>query len=163
MNCNPAMTLSLFRLACVFLSLAMLTGCALFRAGDDDVPASAKKAVNAAYSQMGKKYKYGGASPKNGFDCSGLVYWSYMKTGVRVPRITRDQARTGFGVSSGHMREGDIVVFRTGNGPNSLHTGLYAGGKSFIHSPRRGKVVCMERIDKPYWKGKLVAIRRVVR
>ncbi|MBO4300406.1 MAG: C40 family peptidase [Desulfovibrio sp.] len=142
-----------------------LSACGLFQTSTthNPTPVGGQKVVNTAYSQMGKHYRPGGASPQKGFDCSGLVWWAYTVNGYKIPRITSDQARTGVPVPKNLMRTGDIVVFRTGEGPQSLHTGLYAGGNSFIHSPRSGGKVRMESMDIPYWRKNLVAVRRVVR
>ncbi|MBD5538637.1 MAG: C40 family peptidase [Desulfovibrio sp.] len=145
--------------------LLLPAGCGfLGQKGADNgpTPVKAHKVVKTAYSQMGKKYRSGGASPQKGFDCSGLIWWAYRQHGVAVPRITTEQAKTGHAVSKARPRPGDIVVFRTGNSPRGLHTGIYAGGGSFIHSPRNGERVRMESLDIPYWKSKLIAVRRVV-
>lgn len=156
----------LFARICVlaFFSAALLTGCgSVQRLSNNDAPVSAQKAVRAAYSQMGKKYRPGGASPQKGFDCSGLIWWAYKQVGMNIPRLTVDQAKTGSAVSSSTALPGDIVVFRTGRNPQGLHTGLYAGGDTFIHSPRSGERVRMESITVPYWRDKLLTVRRVVR
>lgn len=143
---------------------ALLSGCGLFKPADrGPAPATAHKVVKAAYSQMGKKYRLGGASPQKGFDCSGLIWWAYRQNGLKVPRVTTDQARTGQAVPKNLARPGDIVVFRTGQSPRGLHTGIYAGGNAFIHSPRRGERVRMESMNIPYWRNKLISVRRVVR
>ena len=150
----------------LLLILLLLGGCGLFgqrTADSGPTPVKAHKVVKTAYSQMGKKYRSGGASPQKGFDCSGLIWWAYQQHGVTVPRITTDQAKTGHAVPKARPRPGDIVVFRTGNSPRGLHTGIYAGDGSFIHSPRTGERVRMESLDVPYWKSKLIAVRRVVR
>lgn len=117
--------------------------------------------IETAQSQMGKKYRPGGASPQKGFDCSGLVWWSYKQHGINVPRITSDQAKTGKAVPKKLARPGDIVIFRTGNSPRGLHSGLYCGNGSFIHSPGKGKKVCLDKLTGSYWKDRLVAVRRV--
>lgn len=146
------------------LLTCLLTGCGLLRPGDDgNVPAKAQHVMQSAYSQIGSKYRLGGASPQKGFDCSGLIYWAYSRNGVKVPRITTDQARAGQSVSKYSAHAGDIVVFRTGQSPRGLHTGIYAGDNSFIHSPGRGKRVRMDKLDNSYWKDKLVSVRRVIR
>ncbi|QKK11628.1 MAG: hypothetical protein HND59_08540 [Pseudomonadota bacterium] len=51
------------------------------------------RVVRTAAGLVGAPYRYGGASPR-GFDCSGLVYYSYRSAGVHVPRTTRDLYRT---------------------------------------------------------------------
>ena len=144
-------------------SLLLLTGCGLTRPVDDGpMSEDAHKVVRTAYAQMGKKYRSGGASPQKGFDCSGLIWWAYRENGVKVPRITTDQARAGQQVPLSAARQGDILVFRTGSGPRGLHTGIYSGGNSFIHSPRQGENVRVESLEIPYWRNKLIAVRRVV-
>lgn len=120
------------------------------------------KIVKTAYSQMGAKYRSGGASPGKGFDCSGLIWWTYQKNGIKVPRITSDQASMGRSVSRNQAQPGDIVVFRTGSSPRGLHTGIYSGNGTFIHSPRRGERVRMESMEIPYWDKKLIGVRRVI-
>ncbi|MBQ3060641.1 MAG: C40 family peptidase [Desulfovibrio sp.] len=152
------------RIALLALILSLsLSGCGFHRAPEPTgpTPVKAKKVVRTAYSQMGKKYRLGGASPSKGFDCSGLVYWAYGQNGLKVPRVTRDQAHAGRAVSRSQLRPGDIVVFRTGL--RSLHTGIYAGDGSFIHSPRAGERVRMESINVNYWKKRLITARRIVR
>lgn len=88
---------------------------------------------------MGKNYRSGGASPQKGFDCSGLIWWVYNKNGVKVPRITVDQARIGQSVPREQVRPGDIVVFRTSASPRGLHTGIYAGGQLLYPQPAQGR------------------------
>ena len=84
-------------MALLLVCAVLLTACGAFRSAPDSGPApeSARKAVKTAYTQMGKKYRSGGASPQKGFDCSGLIWWAYRENGVKVPRITTDQARAG--------------------------------------------------------------------
>ena len=139
-----------------------LSACGFLQPELEETPPAAKKVVSTAYSQIGKKYQPGGASPKKGFDCSGLIYWVYKENGYKVPRMTIDQARIGCRVSQEDAREGDILVFKTSQSPRGLHTGIYTGKHSFIHSPSTGKQVKEDTVDKPYWKQRLVSVRRVI-
>lgn len=155
-----------FLLSALIFIYALCSGCGLFmpKVETAQKPAiSCTGVVKTAYSQMGKKYRAGGDSPKKGFDCSGLVWWSYKQHGVKVPRITKDQARAGKAVSRKAARPGDIVVFRSSGSSTGLHTGLYAGKDAFIHSPSTGKRVCLEKLSSPHWKKRLIGIRRVVK
>ena len=79
----------------------------------------------------------------------------------QVPRMTSQQARAGYAVSKSEAAPGDIVVFRVGGSGTGLHTGIYAGGDNFIHSPKPGKTVKMDQLQKKYWKEKLIGLRRV--
>ena len=153
------MTRSLCTLLCVLSLAFLLNACGFNQVPPGEITPQAQGAVRDAYAQMGKPYRIGGASPRQGFDCSGLIYWAYGRNGVKVPRITRDQLRAGHGVSREETLPGDIVVFRIGRG--TLHTGLYAGGNAFIHAPRKGSRVRMESLSTPYWNKKLISIRRV--
>lgn len=146
-----------------FFSLA-LSGCGFLSQNTEPPPPSIRthKVVRTAYSQIGKKYRAGAASPQNGFDCSGLVWWSYAQHGIKVPRITSDQAKAGRKIAKKAAQPGDILVFRTSHSPRGLHTGIYAGHQKFIHSPSSGKQVCMETLAAhSWWRDRLVAIRRV--
>jgi cell wall-associated NlpC family hydrolase len=150
-------------LIALFFAL-LLSGCGFLKSSDTaPAPPLAHKVVNAAYSQIGKKYLSGGKSPQAGFDCSGLVWWAYQKNGLTVPRRTVEQARAGDAVPRGNARPGDIVVFRAARAVNGLHTGLYAGNNTFIHSPRTGSQVRAENMDQPYWNNTLLTVRRIVR
>lgn len=119
--------------------------------------------VRTAATQIGQKYRLGGESPRTGFDCSGLVYWAYKQHGITVPRVTRSQANVGQKISKQNLRPGDIVVFKTRNSPNGLHTGLYAGKNSFIHAPNSKSRVKLESLDKSsWWASRLMYGRRVI-
>ena len=142
-----------------------LTGCGFFGSSSQtalELPKNAPGVVKTACTQMGKKYCPGGSSPKKGFDCSGLVWWSYKQNGVTVPRITTDQAKAGKKIAKKHAQAGDIMVFRVNRSPRGLHTGIYAGDNKFIHSPSSGKRVCLESLE-PYWGNKLIAVRRITK
>lgn len=113
--------------------------------------------VDTARKQIGKRYRYGGETPGKGFDCSGLLWWSFRQHGIQIPRVSKDQARFGKAVSLSSLRAGDILIFRIKSG---LHTALYAGNSNFVHSPSSGKRVRQDKLDS-YWKPKLQSARRV--
>jgi cell wall-associated NlpC family hydrolase len=92
--------------------------------------------VGYAESQLGKPYVWGGASPSTGFDCSGLVMWSFAQIGVSLPHNAAAQYGYGSPVSRGDLQAGDLVFF-DGLG----HVGIYVGGNTFIHAPHTGDVV----------------------
>ena len=137
----------LFQIFFLALILGSASGCAMFQPDDPGYnnPQRAQNIVRTASSQEGKQYRMGGASPSRGFDCSGLIWWAYRQNGLKVPRVTVDQARAGYAVPKSSPRPGDIMVFRTSSGPRGLHTGIYAGNNTFIHSPSRGKTTGSSR------------------
>ena len=148
------------------LLLCGLSGCGAQRAQPGPhgkAPSAASKIMESAYSQLGARYRLGGDSPGKGFDCSGFVHWAYQQQGIAVPRITTDQARTGRLVAPQEgLQVADILVFKNRQGPRGLHTGLYAGGGKFIHSPRQGERVRTESLEATYWKNTLIGARRLV-
>ncbi len=109
----------LFQIFFLALILGSASGCAMFQPDDPGYnnPQRAQTIVRTASSQEGKQYRMGGASPSRGFDCSGLIWWAYRQNGLKVPRVTVDQARAGYAVPKSSPRPGDIMVFRTSSGP----------------------------------------------
>jgi cell wall-associated NlpC family hydrolase len=111
-----------------------------------------------AREMIGTPYRYGGASP-GGFDCSGLVYYSYRKAGITVPRTSSDQFRQSDRVKLSGLRPGDLVFFRISRNKPS-HVGIYAGGNQFIHAPSGGKRVSYASIVDPYWRSRVMGAGR---
>jgi len=115
-------------------------------------------AARLAASLVGTPYRYGGSTPR-GFDCSGLVYYTYRKTGVRIPRSTRSQYRHAVHIPRRDLQPGDLVFFKTDRHEVS-HVGIYAGNDYFIHAPSRGKQVSFASLDDGYWRTHFVAAGR---
>jgi cell wall-associated NlpC family hydrolase len=112
------------------------------------------RAVQIASHLTGIPYRWGGASPRAGFDCSGLVQYVYGRLGVRLPHYAAGQYGHGRRVSRSSLRAGDLVFF-SGLG----HVGIYAGGGKFIHAPRSGTTVRWSRLSS---HGSYYGARRVV-
>ncbi|PCI37195.1 MAG: peptidase P60 [Elusimicrobia bacterium] len=115
--------------------------------------------VSRAKSQKGVSYKFGGQSPKKGFDCSGLAWWSFRKEGIQIPRTTATQYGRGKKISSKSLLPGDLVFFKTIKRTVS-HVGIYTGNGNFIHSPRTGKGVRTSALSNKYWKKRYLGARR---
>jgi cell wall-associated NlpC family hydrolase len=121
----------------------------------------ALEAVAAARSQLGKPYRWGGASVASGFDCSGLMQWAYEKAGIHIPRVTDQQilATNGTAVDRKHLRPGDLVFFRDATG-YVHHVGMSLGGDRFIQAPKTGDVVKISSLDEPYFRAQFAGGRR---
>lgn len=117
-----------------------------------------ERAADVARQLVGVPYRYGGSHPREGFDCSGLVYYSFANAGLRVPRTSSSQYRSVRRVGADQRMPGDLLFFRI-EGKVS-HVGIYAGDGSFVHAPSSGKTVSMGRLDNPYWSERLVAVGR---
>lgn len=127
---------------------------------DGIIPERERPLVHALYA-LGVKYRYGGASPEEGFDCSGLVTHVYEQAwGITLPRIVEEQRRVGQPIRLQDLEPGDLVFYNTRNRPFS-HVGIYVGRGFFVHAPRPGAKVRMESVQTPYWRTRFNGARRI--
>jgi cell wall-associated NlpC family hydrolase len=113
-----------------------------------------------ALSMVGVQYRYGGAHPSDGFDCSGLVYYTYTSNGHAVPRTSREQFNAARGIPLAQAAEGDLVFFR--DQEKLSHVGIYLGDGQFVHAPSSGGTVSVASIDAPYYQRHLIAVGRLL-
>jgi cell wall-associated NlpC family hydrolase len=118
--------------------------------------------VQQALAAVGVSYRRGGQSPDAGFDCSGLVVHVYREAfGLVLPRTAKAQSESGRAVRRGELRPGDLVFYNTRNRPFS-HVGIYLGEGRFVHSPKPGAAVRVERMAVGYWSKRYEGARRIV-
>lgn len=91
--------------------------------------ATAQAIVNAAYSQLGVPYVWGGSTPGVGLDCSGLVQYCHAVAGISLPHYSESQYAGGTKVSN--PEPGDIC-WKPG------HVGIYIGGGQMIEAQQTG-------------------------
>jgi cell wall-associated NlpC family hydrolase len=142
---------------------------ALLAAEAADPQANAKPRLSAriqdilskAVSLLGTPYRWGGTSPEAGFDCSGLVGYVFRTAlGMDLPRVSRDQAKTGELISDrAALVAGDLVFF--GRRGRVDHVGIYVGEGRFLHAPSTGKDVRVDSLANGYWSNKFMQARRV--
>lgn len=124
-----------------------------------------KTAMNKLMGQLGKPYRWGGNSPRTGFDCSGLVYYAYKDlVNIRIPRTANEMyhLRDARPVERGELESGDLVFFRTQGRGTADHVGVYVGNGKFIQSPRTGQDIQITSLSEDYWVRHYVGARRVV-
>ena len=113
-----------------------------------------------AMTLLGTPYRWGGASPDGGFDCSGLVGYVFRTAiGLDLPRVSRQMVSAGEAVDRASLVPGDLVFF--GRRGKVNHVGIYMGEGRFLHAPRTGRDVTVSDLDKGYWAGTFMAARRV--
>ena len=120
-------------------------------------PAIGEKAARTAVTMLGRPYLNKGDSP-SGFDCSGLVRYSYLAAGLDVPHGTGALKETTRSVGK-DLRKGDLVFFNE-SGKKYSHVGIYLGSNSFVHAPSSGKKVRKDSLQDPYWKKSFIDARR---
>ncbi len=119
-------------------------------------PSQYSGVVGVAMQFLGTPYVWGGAAP-GGFDCSGLVMYSYAQVGVSLPHSSYAQYTYGVPVSRDQLEPGDLVFF-DGLG----HVGIYIGGGQFIHAPHTGDVVKISSLSESWYSATYVGARRIL-
>jgi hypothetical protein len=107
--------------------------------------------VRTARRFLGVPYRWGGTDQANGFDCSGLTMVCYRLNGLNLPRVSFNQFRAGRWVPKAQLQRGDLVFFATNGGRRVSHVGMYIGGDRFIHAPRTGQTVRIEKLSNPFF------------
>jgi cell wall-associated NlpC family hydrolase len=128
--------------------------------------ASAARVLATADRYVGTRYRYGGESPSDGFDCSGFVQYVFGRHGVELPRTSAQQAGAGRAVPGrvGELRPGDLMFFDT-EGHGVDHVAIYVGGGRLIHAASGAGRVRYDDVgtDRGQWLlDRLVAARRVL-
>jgi cell wall-associated NlpC family hydrolase len=116
-----------------------------------------QQAASIAVRQVGVPYRYGGDSP-TGFDCSGLVHYSYHQAGKAVPRTTTQLWKGTSAVNRDEIQAGDILFFQI-EGKMS-HVGMYLGDNRFVHAPSSGKSVSIESLGSEFYRSAFVRAGR---
>jgi cell wall-associated NlpC family hydrolase len=119
----------------------------------------ASELLQTAYDLRGVSYRTGGDSPK-GFDCSGFIQYVFSRHHFLLPRTVLEQYAMGAPIRREDVREGDLIFFTTLT-PGPSHVGLASSAEQFIHAPSDGGAVRVERLDAPYWRDRIVGIKRV--
>jgi cell wall-associated NlpC family hydrolase len=114
------------------------------------------RAARLALRAVGVPYRWGGSSPSSGFDCSGLVYWTYGRLGIHVPHSSYALYGRGRRVAPSHLKRGDLLFFY-GLG----HVGIYVGHGRMVHAPRSGRNVEVVQLGRSYYRRALVGARRL--
>jgi murein DD-endopeptidase len=119
---------------------------------------AAIQAVHLATGLIGAPYRWGGATP-DGFDCSGLVYYTFGKAGLAVPRTSQAQYHAARPVPIAQAEPGDLVFF--GRRGKISHVGIYLGDERFVHAPETGRTVTIARLSDGYYRARFAGAGRI--
>ena len=129
----------------------LLAGCSSLGGRDDtDVEERRGDVVEKGLAQIGTRYVYGGETPAEGFDCSGLTYYAHHQVGLSIPRTAAAQHKASKPVRKGRLRAGDMVFFKTA--PRVYHVGLMVDDRHFVHASTSRSRVRVDRLDSDYWQ-----------
>ncbi len=115
--------------------------------------------VETARSFLNFPYAWGGASAREGFDCSGLTMAVYRMNGLELPRSLYDQFESGRAAALDRLEPGDLVFFATGGDEKVSHVGIFIGDGLFIHAPGTNKAIRVDSLSNPYFRTRIIGAR----
>ncbi|AUJ79850.1 C40 family peptidase [Enterobacter cancerogenus] len=127
--------------------------------------ASLKQVIHLLQQQLGKPYVWGGETPEQGFDCSGLVFYAFNPVLSRtLPRTANGmfQDRTLRPIKQEKLRRGDLVFFNISQRPGADHVGVYLGDGQFIEAPRTGLNIRVSQLSDSFWQDHYLGARRIL-
>lgn len=148
---------------------------ALWERALDDKPAGSRAALPHAaklrtvlqrlQKQLGKPYVWGGKTPDEGFDCSGLVFYAYNAVLERkLPRTANEMYNANHlqSVRKDKLKNGDLVFFKISQRPGADHVGVYLGDDKFIEAPRTGLNIRISQFSADFWQSHYLGARRIL-
>ncbi len=122
------------------------------------------KIIKYSKTFEGVKYKYGGTD-RRGLDCSGLIYLSFKKENIALPRVSYIIAKEGYKIPVKKVKKGDLLFFKTNKNKNRInHLGLVVNTKNgdikFRHATT-SKGVITSSLSNTYWKSAFTEARRL--
>lgn len=143
---QPARPARLAAMVMALVTMATLTAC---------MPRSS--AGDAAVSQVGVPYLWGGTTPESGFDCSGLMAWAWSKADVTLPRTSSGQYAATRRIPRSELRPGDLVFWGTGD--QVSHVAMYVGNGRVVQARKIGTLVEYQSVD--WWASNRIGYGRV--
>jgi cell wall-associated NlpC family hydrolase len=161
----------LYRSAIYFLMFSgvlYLTGCSSQPPRKSKAPSpvdyssQANEILFNALGLVGTPYRYGGSTPANGFDCSGLINYVYRESAdLALPRTVAEMSKLDApNIAEDNLQSGDLVIFATEGTSRPSHAGIYVGEGRFVHAPRSGGEVRMDFLDDKYWQRSYLNAKR---
>jgi len=113
---------------------------------------------------LGAKYRYGGKSPKEGFDCSGFTKYIYGKYGFNLPRTSQGQSVIGKKIKIKNSKPGDLIFFKNHGKINHVGIVIKNNGNSLIviHSTTSKGVKKDDVLSSKYWKKRITFAKDII-
>ena len=131
---------------------------------DGDTKYLVAQLINTASDNLGVVYR-GGGTTKAGFDCSGLMYSTFKKFDITLPRSSHEMAQVGTPIDLEKARKGDLIFFINRGQHRINHVGLIVEVKGnevkFIHSSTQGGVI-VSSLKESYYDRTFKQINRVI-
>jgi len=114
-----------------------------------------------AKSMLGTPYKYGANGPYR-YDCSSFTKHIFSRQGIKIPRVSRDQAKVGKLIPRNYLKKGDLIFFDSKKSSRVSHVGIYLSHGRFIHASSSKHKVTISSLDSKYYREHFKWGRRVV-
>lgn len=119
--------------------------------------------INAALENLGARYRSGGSNP-DGFDCSGLMFFTFSQFDFVLPRSSNEMSKLGTVLNPNQYKKGDLIFFKTNGRKIINHVGLILevleDEIKFIHSAT-SKGVIISSTKEPYYKKTFAQVNRI--
>lgn len=127
-----------------------------------DIEGTVLQMVEKAESLVGTPYVYGDTG-EEGYDCSGLTYTLYKDiAGIKIPRVSKDQANFGVQVAKDELKPGDLLFFDSTKSPLISHVGFYIGNGLMIHASSSNSGIVESSISENYYEQRFVIAKRIL-
>jgi cell wall-associated NlpC family hydrolase len=103
-----------------------------------------------ALELLGTDYKYGANGPYQ-YDCSSFTKHVFAKQGIKLPRVSRDQAKEGIYLTKNQLQKGDLIFFDSRKSNVVSHVGIYLGHGKFIHASSKEDQVAIASLNSNYY------------
>jgi cell wall-associated NlpC family hydrolase len=124
-----------------------------------------KQLINTAEENLGAEYRTGGTNPDTGFDCSGLMFSTFRKFDITLPRSSNDMSKIGRRLDDNEIQKGDLIFFRTNGRSVINHVGMVTEVNDdeikFIHSSTQ-KGVIISSTKEPYYGRTFAQANRII-
>ena len=120
--------------------------------------------ISTASENIGTRYRSGGIT-REGFDCSGLMCYTFSSYDIKLPRSSIDMAAHGSKIDTQNAQKGDLIFFKTNGRRQINHVGMVVevldGEIKFIHSATHGGVI-ISSTKESYYQRNFAQVNRVL-